>query len=349
MMQEKWPRISVVIPVRNEQPHIAACLQSILDGSYPHECLEIWVVDGSSDDGTREIIQDFSRRYPLIGLLENPARVTPHAMNAGIRAARGELVVRIDAHAHYGPDYLTTLAAWMERLGADNVGGVVVTQPASDSSQAKAVAVILSHPFGIGNSQFRLDRGGEPFEVDTVPFGCYRREIFDRIGMYDELFVRNQDDELNARLKKAGGRIFLIPDVRIDYVARDSLNKLARMFYQYGYFKPLVAIKLGRPATWRQLVPPAFTAALLGLPLISWLVPGAGWLWTFTVGAHSTVNLLVSARQARDKGWRLFPYLFYGFLMAHVAYGLGYLHGGLNFGVLRRHLTRSESDISLSR
>ncbi|MDH4189226.1 MAG: glycosyltransferase family 2 protein [Betaproteobacteria bacterium] len=345
----KLPFITVIIPVRNEEGHITVCLNSILECSYPAGLLEILVVDGLSDDRTRSIVMGFCARYPSVRMLDNPARVVPNAMNIGIRASRGELVIRMDAHANYKPDYLLLLVKWMAQLGADNVGGVVVTRPASESAEARAVAVILSHPFGVGNSQFRLTGLHSPVEVDTVPFGCYRREIFDRIGLYDEMFVRNQDDELNARLRKSGGRIFLIPEIEIDYIARESLRQLARMFYQYGYFKPLVAIKLGGPATWRQLVPPAFTSALIVLPAAAWFVPESAVLWGIVLAAHATINAWVSASQGRRHGWRLFPYLFCGFLLAHVTYGAGYLKGSVDFGLRRGHLKKRKRDAPLSR
>jgi glycosyltransferase involved in cell wall biosynthesis len=339
------PFVTVIIPTRNEAKHIAECLTTIIDGTYPHSSMEVLVVDGESDDDTREIIQGFVERHAFVRMLRNPARTVPHAMNIGIREARGEVIARMDAHARYGADYLEQLVVWLQRLAADNVGGVWTTCSASAAPEARAVAIILSHPFGVGSSLFRVGVT-TPIEVDTVPFGCYRREIFSRIGTYDERFVRNQDDELNARLKRAGGRIFLVPDIRIEYVARDSLRKMVRMLYQYGYFKPLIAIKLGRPATVRQLAPPAFTAAVLSLPLLFWYVPWTLWVWVLAVGAHATINLAVSARLARASSWRLFPYLGCGFLLGHLAYGAGYLRGLFDFAILRRQSVR---EIPLSR
>lgn len=340
------PFVTVIIPTRNEGTYVGPCLRSILEGTYPQERMEILVVDGCSEDRTREIVREFAARHTSVRLLENAARVVPHAMNIGIRAAKGEFIVRMDAHATYPADYVAQLLTWKERLGADNVGGVFVTQPACDSSEARAVAVVLSHWFGVGNAWSRLEGMDTPAEVDTVPFGCYRRNVFDRIGLFDEVFVRNQDDEFNARLKKAGGKIFLVPEIKIQYVARSSLRKLGLMLYQYGYFKPLVALRLGRPATWRQLVPPVFTVALLGLPFAALAVPWTLLLWIGVIVSHGTVNLAVSVRQAQRKGWKLFPLLFGAFLLAHVAYGLGYLKGAFDFAILRRHMknTRNAPD-----
>jgi hypothetical protein len=236
----------------------------------------------------------------------------------------------------------------MQRLGADNVGGVLITRPGSDTPQAGAVAAIMSHPLGVGPSLHRVG-AAEPIETDTVPFGCYRRQVFTRIGGFDERFVRNQDDELNGRLKLAGGRIYLIPEIRIDFITRESLGKMARMLYQYGYFKPLVALKLGRPATVRQLAPPIFTAAVLGLPLLFWTIPWTVYLWALAIGAHGAISLGVSARLSRKRSWRLFPYLTCGFPLAHLAYGAGYLRGILDFVILRRHVRPGAPEIPLSR
>jgi glycosyltransferase involved in cell wall biosynthesis len=349
MTAETLPFVSVVIPTRNEERHIASCLRSVLEGTYPHDRLEILVVDGKSDDRTLEIVSDFASHHRCVSLLENPARIVPNAMNIGIRASRGDLIVRVDAHALYGRDYLMQLITWMTRLGADNVGGVFVALPGAATPEATAVAMILSNPFGVGNAQYRVNRLREPTEVDTVPFGCYRREIFERIGLYDEMFVRNQDDELNARLKKAGGRMFLIPEIRIEYFTRESLPKMALMLYQYGYFKPLVAMKLGRPATLRQLAPPAFTAMVVGLPALFWLLPITAVLWRVAVASHVGVNLVVSLRLSRRKGWRLFPFLFAGFAMAHLAYGAGYLRGVWDFAVLRRQFRAKRHDVPITR
>ena len=331
------PFISVIVPVRNEERYVAACLQSILAGDYPHEFMEILVVDGQSDDRTAEIVRGICARHPAVQLLSNPARVVPHAMNVGIRAARGALIVRIDAHAHYGPNYLRELVTWMDKLQADNVGGVLEAHPATRAAQAVAVAAIISHPFGVGAAPYRMrSADAAAIEVDTVPFGCYRREIFDRIGLFDERFIRNQDDELNGRLKKAGGRIFLLPHVRINYKARESLSKLALMLYQYGYFKPLVARKLGAVLTLRQLVPSG--ALVLGAALLA----AAPWSSVARVGAAAAFGLYlaavawVAAGQGSAGGWRTVLGLVVAFPVIHGSYALGFLRGVLDFVIRRR-------------
>ena len=231
--QNNKPLISIIIPCRNEREFIGLCLDSIIGNDYPQELLEVLVVDGISEDGTTPILLDYSKRYPFVRVLKNYNKTTPSALNIGISVARGEIIMRMDAHNVYPLSYISDLVKWLEKSGADNVGGIWVTRPANGAPTAKAIAIGLSHPFGIGNAYFRIGTT-EPRWVDTVPFGCYRREVFERIGMFDEELVRNQDDEFNHRLIKNGGRILLVPEIVSDYYARDSLSKLWRMYYQYG-------------------------------------------------------------------------------------------------------------------
>ncbi len=343
--------VSVIIPCRNEAAHIAGLLDSVLAQDYPAERLEILVVDGMSDDGTREIIEDDRRQNGRIRLIDNPGRAVPTAMNLGIEHSSGEVIVRMDVHAVYPPDYISRLVHELFALDADNVGGSLETLPADGSRKARAVAAVLAHPFGVGNSHCRIhagDRDGA-VEADTVPFGCYRREVFDRIGLYDEDLIRNQDNELNERLLKAGGKIFLIPSVRIGYFARENYSKLWRMLYQYGYFGPLVDMKLGSRTRLRRYIPALFVLSLL-LPLPPALIAprllfvplAAAALHTLCNGACSTALALKKRSPA------LIPSLISGFAVAHLAYGTGYLAGFLDFRIRKKH-TKKRPGVGLSR
>jgi glycosyltransferase involved in cell wall biosynthesis len=249
--------VSIVIPCRNEKHYIGACLDSILASDFPQERLEVVIADGMSDDGTRELIREYVSAHSRITMIDNPKGTTPCGMNLAIRAARGEIIVRMDAHAMYPPDYLRRLVAAQAETGAENVGTLVVTLPADGTPVAAAIATGLSHPLGVGNSHFRIGTTVRRW-VNHVPFGCWQRTLFDRIGYFDEELERAQDVEFNARLLNHGGRILLLPDLTSGYHARKSLSQLARMMYQYGYFKPLVARKAGKILTARQLVPALF-------------------------------------------------------------------------------------------
>jgi cellulose synthase/poly-beta-1,6-N-acetylglucosamine synthase-like glycosyltransferase len=333
------PLVSVVVPCRNERRYIGPCLDALLAMDYPHDRLEVLVVDGMSDDGTREVLADYSARHPVVRMLDNPGKVTPNALNIGVLGSRGEIVMPIGAHNSSPPHYIKRLVQCLEESGADNVGGILTTEPGGPGVVARAIAIAMAHPIGVGNAHFRIG-STQPRWVDTVPFGCYRREVFDRIGLFDEDLIRNQDDELNIRLIRAGGRILLVPDVVSRYHARDSLGKLWRMYYQYGYFKPLVARKVGGVFTWRQLVPPAFVLALIAAALsaIIWprTAPGLALIVAAYLVAVAASALPVAARQ----GERVALAFCAAIPVLHLSYGLGFLRGVVDFVVLRRKSVR---------
>ena len=334
-MAEAHPMVSIVIPCRNERNHIGRCLDSILANDYPRHRIEIIVADGMSDDGTRELLAEYAIRHPAIRVVPNPKGIASAALNIGITQATGEVIMRMDAHAEYPPNYISGLVGWLQRTGADNVGSAWITRPASDGPVARAIAIALSHPFGIGNARFRLGTA-EPRQVDTVPFGCFRKELFTRIGLFDEDLVRNQDDEFNFRLLKAGGKVLLVPGVVAYYYARPSLRQLARMYYQYGYFKPLVARKTGGIVTLRQLVPPLFVSGLIIAAVFAPWVAAARALLVLILGTYLAANVACSAAAIFRSGVRVGVVLPAAFTVPHVSYGLGFLRGILDFLILRR-------------
>ena len=254
--------ISVICPIYNEEKYIARCVESILEQDYPQDDMEVLFMDGMSTDRTRDILARYVAQYPFIRVEDNPERIVPYAMNRGIEVSRGDVIIRLDAHAFYPKNYFSTLVRSLNELHADNVGAVCKTLPARQTWICKAIATVLSSAFGMGNSYFRIGVR-EVTLVDTVPFGCYPRRVFNEVGLYDVELVRNQDDELNARIIQHGGKIYLLPDLVVEYYARDTIKKTYRMFYQYGLYKPLVNKKLGTPATIRQFVPVAFVLGIL--------------------------------------------------------------------------------------
>ncbi len=286
--------------------------------------MELIFVDGRSTDKTREIIKSFQDDYSFIKLLDNPERTVPFAMNYGIKAAVGDTIIRIDAHSEFPPNYIRVLRERLFALKADNVGPVCLTLPATDSIEAKAIATALSSSFGVGNAYFRIG-ASKVMEVDTVPFGCFHRKVFDEVGMYDEELIRNQDDELNARIIKNGGKIFLLPDLMVKYYARDTIKKTRKMYYQYGLFKPLVNKKVGSPATVRQFFPMLFVLGLISGLMLSFVHPVFLYIYLTVLALYSVGALFFSIKDARDKKEILFlPYIF---LTLHLAYGWGYLIG----------------------
>jgi len=313
--------ISIIIPAYNEEKFIADCLQSVYNQDYPKDKMEVIVVDGHSTDKTAEIVR---REFPEVILLDNPDKIVPISMNMGIKQAKGDYIVRLDAHSKYPTNYLTRLLDAIQLYKADNVGGLWKTLPADDKVKSHAIAKAMSCKFGMGNSAYRVGIS-DCKEVDTVPFGCFPRDLFDRIGYFDEELIRNQDDEFNARIIKNGGKIYLLPDLEIEYFARDSIKKISKMFYQYGLFKPLVNKKLGKPATFRQFMPPTFVLGLL-LGFVFCLV----WSWfkylySFGISLYIFLDIAASIKEA--KSFQEFLYLLIIFPLIHFSYGWGYLCG----------------------
>lgn len=314
--------VSVIIPVFNEENYIGACLYSLISGMEKSGFeVEILVIDGMSTDHTREIAKSYG---DIVKVVENPRRNAAAAMNIGIKAARGNYIVRIDAHAVYPNAYVERLLLALDEYGVDNAGGVCSTLPGADTCVAKAVANAMSSPFGMGNSYFRIGIE-KPRFVDTVPFGCFRKDIFEKIGGFEERLVRNQDDEFNGRIIRNGGRIILLPDIEIKYFARKSLEELRRMFYQYGLFKPLVGRLLGRPATLRQFAPPVFLISLIVLFLMSLLDPFFFWIIGGVMLVWSLGALFFAFAKTRDL--KVIVAMLPAFLTMHLSYGVGYIRG----------------------
>jgi glycosyltransferase involved in cell wall biosynthesis len=340
--------VSVIMPCRDEEKYIAEALASLVAGDYPQDRLEVLVVDGMSTDATRRIVTEFAGEHRFIRLLDNPRRITPAALNIGISQARGDLIVRVDAHSTYPPDYISSLAAWQEKTEADNVGGAWSILPGGDTPMAKAIAVGLAQPFGAGNAYYRFGVT-EPRWVDTVPFGCYPRKVFSWIGTFDEDLVRNQDDEFNMRLRKHGGRILLVPGLAVDYYARENLPKLARMYYQYGYFKPLVAKKLGMVLGLRQLMPPLLVFSLAVGLLLGWLFPVLGVLGFLIFLTYVLADVISAWFAGSRLGPAVTACLTLVFPTLHFSYGLGFLKGLLDFVVVGKPAGKAGNDLPLSR
>ena len=332
-MNCELPHISVIVPVYNEGPYLSAFLDALLEQDYPRDRVEFLLVDGESSDGTRELLLERADADPCLVVLDNPDTYVPFALNLGLSQANGEVIVRMDVHAIYPSDYITRLVAWLETTGADNVGGVWRTLPGGPGARAEAIARALASPFGVGNAAYRtgVDR---PLEVDTVPFGCYPREVFSRIGGFDPDLLRNQDDEFNARLQRAGGRIMLIPEIEISYFARTTFRSLARMMYQYGFFKPLVNKKLGRPATLRQFFPPGLVLGLGCALLMTLALPRA---WPLPAGLLlGYAGFLLAGALRSGPGLRIRILTAAAMAIMHLSYGAGYLQGILVHLLLRR-------------
>ena len=318
--------ITIIIPTYNEAKYISSCLDSILEADYPNEKMEIFVVDGMSEDGTGRIVQEVHSRYPFIHIIENTKRYTPIGMNLGIQESKGEFVFILSAHAAYEVDYFTKLVENIQTLEADCVGGVLLTDVKNTNAKSSSIKEVLMHKFGVGNALFRTGCD-EVTEVDTVAFGCYRKSSFEKYGVFDEKLIRNQDIELNKRITNTGGKIYLIPDVRCTYFARESFIPLAKNQYQNGFWNILTAYytKTLHSLSLRHFVPLIFVLSLLVPSALFFIFPKMLWIALLSLSSYLTLVIIISIRLKNNAN--SIVYLITSFLTLHFSYGLGSLMG----------------------
>lgn len=317
------PFISVVMPVYNEAGYIERSVGAMLDQDYPAHHIEIIVVDGGSSDGTREIVEEIVRRDSRVRLINNPRRIIPAALNLGIAAARYDLVARMDGHAIAAPDYLLRCVQVMQGTGADNVGGRWIYR--GEDFTSSAIAAAMDSRFGVGTSRWRGSPTGG--QVDTVPYGFYRRQLLLDLNGFDEVFRANEDYELNYRLRLAGGRIFYSPDILMTYFVRSSLIHLGRQYSRYGFWKARMIWSHPGSVRLRHLLAPLLVAGLaIGLPL-SYLWGPFAQAYVTTLVLYILLSMVFSLRQAGQHGWRYLPLLPLIFAVLHISWGVGFLVG----------------------
>jgi succinoglycan biosynthesis protein ExoA len=322
------PFVSIIVPMRNEERYIARCLDSILLGDYPYQRLEVLVVDGESTDFSPEIVCDYGQRFPFVKLLKNHKRVTPAALNIGIREARGDVIVWMGAHATYSPNYVRQSVRLLEEARAADVGGRLCC--VGEGYVGNAIAAAVKSRFGIGDARYRYS--DQEAWVDTVFGGCWQKATLEALGGFDEDAITNQDYEINFRLRKAGGRILYSPSISAEYYVRRSIRGLARQYLRYGCWKVRTLVKHPDSLRWRQLVPPAF---VLGL-VISLLLAALDWrLAAVLPSGYVAVNVISSVLVAAQRGWHLLPMLPIVFATLHLSFGLGFWGGLTKFGVPR--------------
>lgn len=323
MSAQNLPFVSVILPIRNEVDYIEPCLARLLGQDYPADLFEILVVDGCSEDGTRELVRGVQERAGAerVRLLDNPRRIVPSALNIAVNSARGAVIVRMDGHTVPASDYVSSCVRALHESGADNVGGPMV--PVGDTTFGRAVAVAQQHPLGVGDAKFHFD--GPAAFVDTVYMGAFRREAFGRAGLFDESMVRNQDYEMNVRIRKAGGKIYLDPRVRSVYTPRGSLRGLWRQYFQYGWWRVETIRRHPESVRWRQLVPPAFVLALVLLVLAAPFLAPARLLLIAVLAPYVAAIVTAAIMQRRKLPWRALPLLPAAFATLHISWGLGFL------------------------
>jgi succinoglycan biosynthesis protein ExoA len=325
-------QVSVIVACRNERKYIRNFLDSLCRQALGGTKIEVLIADGMSDDSTRQVLELYRRIVLPLRVIDNPARIGSAGLNAAIREARGEIIIRMDAHTEYAPDYIRRCLEVLNETGADNVGGPALTR--ADGYLGHAIALAYHTRFACGGAKFH-DAGYEGF-VDTVTYGCWRKSTLERIGLFDESLARNQDDELNLRLVSSGGKIWQSPKITSWYRPRAGLTALFNQYFQYGFWKVSVIRKHGKPASWRHVVPGA--CLLIGFLLLlgatgASLTGSASWksgfisAWALLAGLYTATSASTAFLLAKRKGWRFLPALPIVFATYHLSYGLGFVLG----------------------
>jgi len=319
------PTVTVLLPIRNEATFIKLSLQAVADQNYPSELMEVLVLDGMSEDGTREIVTQFLDKNPdmRIRLLDNPERTVPSALNLGLAQARGEVIVRVDGHTLIAPDYVSEGVATLIRSGAECVGGLM--RPVGHGWIGETIALAHSLRFGLGGGAFH--HASKEIEADTVYMGIFRRDVFDRVGLFDVDLWRNQDIEMNGRIRHTGGRVLLSPRICSTYFPRGSLRALWKQNFANGLWLIPTIRKTPGALSYRHFVPLAFVSALV-VSAIAWrTLPVGGVMLTGVLGCYFLALLIATAVASARHGWHFAFSLPIVFVTLHLSYGAGSIAG----------------------
>jgi glycosyltransferase involved in cell wall biosynthesis len=332
MTEPMIKRVTIVSACRNEAKHIAVFLNSLTMQDLADYEWEAIIADGMSTDGTWEALLEYSRHNPRIRAIRNHGLIASSGLNAAIREARGEIILRMDAHTVYADDYCQKCIETLLQTDADNVGGPARTK--AIGAAARAVAAAYHSRFSTGGARFH-DPAFEGW-VDTVPYGCWYKDTLKRLGMFDEQLVRNQDDELNLRIVRAGGKIWQTPAIRSWYSPRSNIRALFNQYFQYGFWKVMVARKHHQTGSRRHFVPLIFVVVnvfllMASLAALLFRAPGVAFAfavsWLAMMTAYIVCCIVASFAAAREHGWQTLPYLPLIFAVFHISYGLGSLSG----------------------
>ncbi len=319
-------KISVIVPCYNEERTIAHLLEALRQQTVGTGAFEVIIADGMSTDSTRQVINRYLREYPELSVqvVDNPMRNIPAGLNRALEAAKGDIIIRLDAHCIPAPDYIERCVEALEAGKGDNVGGVWQIEPGGDGWIARSIAAAAGHPLGVGDALYRFTR--EPAVVDTVPFGAFRRETLQRVGGYDENLLTNEDYELNTRIRKQGGTVYLDPAIRSIYFARSTLAALARQYFRYGYWKWRMLRRYPETLRWRQALPPLFVLSLGLLLLAGIFYPPLWLLFAGEIGVYLLalwLGALPVAWRRRDLSlWLGIPL---AIMTMHLSWGSGFL------------------------
>jgi succinoglycan biosynthesis protein ExoA len=291
--------VSVIVPCYNEMHTIGLLLDAIYQQSYPRNKLEVVISDGMSTDKTRQVIEDFYKEHPdlRIKIVDNPKRNIPAALNCAIAASEGEYIIRSDAHSIPDSNYIAFSVLALQNEMGENVGGIWQIEPYHPYGEppgmiAKGIAAAAAHPIGVGDALYRFTDKAQ--EVDTVPFGAFKRGLIDRVGWFNEKLLTNEDYEFNNRIRESGGRIWLDPAISSVYFARSSYKALFHQYWRYGFWKARMVMNNPKSIRWRQVIPPTFVLSLILLGILSLLIPWVFYLLLLEVFAYSSLIIIFS-------------------------------------------------------
>ena len=320
---------SVIVPCYNEEKNIGRCLDSIVANDHPKDKLEVMVVDGMSTDNTRDILKRYTDKYGYIRIIDNYARFTAQAFNLGIKNAQGEVIIIMGAHSEYSKDYISKSIYYLNKYNADDVGGIAKIVPRKNTIIGHSIAIVMSHPFGVGNAYYRISFDDskllkKPKFVDTVFGGAYRSDVFERIGLFNENLIRSQDMEFNRRLLRAGGKILLVPDIITTYYARSDLKSFCKHNLSDGQWSILPFKYSSSPVAFRHLLPFIFVSGLVLGPVFSLIHKYLFFFYATVLSIYLFLNIFFSFEVAiKKKDVRLFFPLLIIFPSRHISYGLG--------------------------
>lgn len=330
---DKPPLVSVVIPVRNEQLYLDRCLDSIRKQTYPHDRIEVLIVNGRSFDSTAEIAERFGKESDIqVRILENPAGNTPCGLNIGYKNASGDIFIHFIGHAAMTPDFIEKNVKYLRETGADAVGGLVISSCIENAIIPRAIGFALNSLFSLGGVTART--GTKPQYIDNPSFAAYRKELFERFGYIDERLTRNQDYEFNQRISSQGARIFFTPEIKSYYYNRPSYKSLWNEYFNAAKWRTFMIGRFVRALRPRHLVPPLFVLFLLFSALLSPLVPAVFWSLVVVLSVYFIFALGSSISVCIRKGMEFLPAVFLSYIVIHIAYGLGFLFGFFYFILL---------------
>ncbi len=329
--------LSIIIPCRNEEKYIGQCIQSFIKMDYDKNLIEILVVDGNSGDGTVSVVKKFQSKFPFIRLINNPNKFTPFGLNLGIKNAKNDFIMIASAHSDFSKDYLNEVFSAIQDFDADAAGGIMITEAKNKTKKTLSICKVLSNKLGVGNSVFRTGTG-KTVQVDTVPFGVYRKELFNEVGLYDERLIRNHDIEFSKRILSAGKKIYLVPSAKSIYYVRETFKEISKNNFSNGLWNILtvyITRKLNS-ISLRHFVPLVFLLSII-LPLIL----GFWFKTVMLVAAFSfTVYLLTiiyTGLKINNRRESSFYYIIWSFIVLHFSYGIGSLIGLFRFDYLLKN------------